>query len=125
GAGEGLIPDPFDPDKKHPPFMLTSDIALREDPEYRKISKHFHENPEEFADAFSRAWYKLTHRDMGPVSRYLGPEVPEEELLWQDPVPKVDHELVNADDVAELEKKILNSGLSVSQLVTKIGRAHV
>ncbi len=118
GAGEGLIPDPFDPDKKHAPFMLTSDIALREDPEYRKISKHFHKNPEEFADAFSRAWFKLTHRDMGPLSRYLGPEVPSEELLWQDPLPKVDHELVNSDDVAELEKTILNSGLSVSQLVT-------
>ncbi len=118
GAGEGLIPDAFDPDKKHQPFMLTSDIALREDPEYRKISKHFHENPDEFADAFSRAWYKLTHRDMGPLSRYLGPEVPSEELLWQDPLPKVDHKLVNPDDIAELEKMILNSGLSVSQLVT-------
>lgn len=118
GAGEGLIPDPFDPDKKHAPFMLTSDIALREDPEYGKISKHFHENPEEFADAFSRAWYKLTHRDMGPIDRYLGPEVPQEELIWQDPVPKVDHELINKNDVKDLEKKILDSGLTISQLVS-------
>ncbi len=117
-SGEGMIPDPFDPNKKHQPFMLTSDIALREDPEYRKISKHFHENPEEFADAFSRAWYKLTHRDMGPIDRYLGPEVPQEELLWQDPVPKVDHDLIDKNDVSHLEKKILDSGLSVSELVS-------
>ena len=117
-AGEGLIPDAFDPSKKHAPFMLTTDIALREDPEYLKISKHFHENPEEFADAFSRAWFKLTHRDMGPVSRYLGPEVPTEELIWQDPVPKVDHELINSKDVEKLKKMILDSGLSVSQLVS-------
>ncbi|MCY2688006.1 catalase/peroxidase HPI [Salinimicrobium sp. TH3] len=118
GAGEGTIPDAHDPNKKHAPFMLTSDIALREDPEYLKISKHFHENPDEFADAFSRAWYKLTHRDMGPLSRYLGPEVPSEELIWQDPIPKVDHELIDREDIAELEKKIFASGLSVSQLVT-------
>ena len=118
GAGEGTVPDAHDPSKKHAPFMLTTDLALKEDPEYLKISKHFHENPEEFADAFSRAWYKLTHRDMGPISRYLGPEVPSEELIWQDPVPKVDHELVNENDVKELKKKILNSGLSVSQLVS-------
>ncbi|NJY63031.1 catalase/peroxidase HPI [Salinimicrobium sp. CDJ15-81-2] len=118
GAGEGLIPDAHDPNKKHAPFMLTSDIALREDPEYYKISKHFHENPEEFADAFSRAWFKLTHRDMGPISRYLGPEVPSEELLWQDPIPEVDHELIDKDDIAHLEKKIFASGLTVSQLVT-------
>ena len=98
--------------------MLTTDLALKEDPEYLKISKHFHENPEEFADAFSRAWYKLTHRDMGPISRYLGPEVPSEELIWQDPIPKVDHEIVNENDVKELKKKILNSGLTVSQLVS-------
>ncbi|MEP6260032.1 MAG: catalase/peroxidase HPI [Gillisia sp.] len=117
-AGEGLIPDAFDPAKKHAPFMLTTDIALREDPEYLKISKHFHENPEEFADAFSRAWFKLTHRDMGPVSRYLGPEVPTEELIWQDPVPKVDYELINSKDVEKLKKMILDSGLSVSQLVS-------
>ena len=118
GAGEGTIPDAHDPDKKHAPFMLTSDIALREDPEYHKISKHFHENPEEFADAFARAWYKLTHRDMGPISRYLGPEVPKEELIWQDPIPKLDHELIDKDDIAHLEKKIFASGLTVSQLVT-------
>ena len=118
GAGAGTVPDAHDPSKKHAPFMLTTDLALKEDPEYLKISKHFHENPEEFADAFSRAWYKLTHRDMGPISRYLGPEVPSEELIWQDPVPKVDHELVNENDVKELKKKILNSGLSVSQLVS-------
>jgi catalase-peroxidase len=118
GAGAGTVPDAHDPSKKHAPFMLTTDLALKEDPEYLKISKHFHENPEEFADAFSRAWYKLTHRDMGPISRYLGPEVPSEELIWQDPVPKVDHELVNENDVKELKKKILSSGLSVSQLVS-------
>ncbi len=118
GAGAGTIPDAHDPNKKHAPFMLTSDIALREDPEYKKISKHFHENPNEFADAFSKAWYKLTHRDMGPISRYLGPEVPSEEMIWQDPIPKVDHELIGKDDVSQLEKKILDSGLSVSQLVT-------
>ncbi len=118
GAGAGTVPDAHDPSKKHAPFMLTTDLALKEDPEYLKISKHFHENPEEFADAFSRAWYKLTHRDMGPISRYLGPEVPSEELIWQDPVPKVDHELINEDDVKELKKKILSSGLSVSQLVS-------
>ncbi len=117
-GGAGTIPDAFDPSKSHAPFMLTSDIALKEDAEYRKISKHFHENPEEFADAFSRAWYKLTHRDMGPLSRYLGPEVPSEELIWQDPIPAVNHELVNDQDVAELTENILASGLSVSQLVS-------
>jgi catalase-peroxidase len=98
--------------------MLTTDIALREDPSYGKISRQFFENPEEFADAFSRAWYKLTHRDMGPIDRYLGPEVPQEELLWQDPVPKVDHELIDSNDVATLEKKILDSELTISQLVS-------
>lgn len=118
GAGVGLVPDAHDPSKKHAPFMLTTDLSLKVDPEYEKISRHFLENPEEFADAFSRAWYKLTHRDMGPVSRYLGPEVPKEELLWQDPVPAVDHELINEQDISELKSKILNSGLSVSQLVT-------
>ena len=117
-AGEGTVPDAHDPNKKHAPFMLTTDIALREDPAYNKISRHFHENPEEFADAFSRAWFKLTHRDMGPKSRYLGPEVPEEDLLWQDPLPAVDHKLIDKDDVEDLKKKILESGLSVSQLVT-------
>ncbi|GHA26403.1 catalase-peroxidase [Salinimicrobium marinum] len=118
GAGAGTIPDAHDPEKKHQPFMLTSDIALKEDPAYGKISKHFHENPEEFAEAFSRAWYKLTHRDMGPIERYLGPEVPSEELLWQDPLPKRDYELIDDKDIEALKKMILNSGLSVPQLVT-------
>ncbi|KEO73748.1 catalase/peroxidase HPI [Anditalea andensis] len=116
-AGAGTVPDAHDPNKKHAPFMLTTDIALKEDPEYGKISKHFHENPEEFADAFSRAWYKLTHRDMGPIARYLGPEVPSEELLWQDPVPKVNHELINDRDISKLKSKILKSELSVAELV--------
>ncbi|HER40674.1 MAG TPA: catalase-peroxidase, partial [Salinimicrobium catena] len=118
GAGEGTIPDAHDPNKKHAPFMLTSDIALREDPEYLKISKHFHENPEEFADAFAKAWYKLTHRDMGPIARYLGPEVPSEELIWQDPIPKVDHDLIDKDDISHLEKMIFETDLSISQLVS-------
>ncbi|NJW52935.1 catalase/peroxidase HPI [Salinimicrobium oceani] len=118
GAGEGLIPDAHDPEKKHAPFMLTSDIALREDPAYNKISRHFHENPNEFAEAFSRAWYKLTHRDMGPVSRYLGPEVPKEELIWQDPIPEVDHALVDRNDIATLEKMIFKTDLTVGQLVS-------
>ena len=116
-AGEGMIPDAHDPSKKHAPFMLTSDIAMREDPIYEKISRRFHENPEEFADAFSRAWFKLTHRDMGPIERYLGPEVPAEQLLWQDPLPALDHELIDEADVAELKSRLLASGLSVSQLV--------
>ncbi len=118
GAGEGLIPDAHDPDKKHAPFMLTTDLSMRMDPEYEKISRHFFENPDEFADAFAKAWYKLTHRDMGPISRYLGPEVPDEELIWQDPVPEVTHELVNDNDIAHLKGEILDSGLSVSELVT-------
>ncbi len=117
-AGAGTVPDAHDPSVKHAPFMLTTDLSLKEDPEYRKISKHFHENPDEFAEAFSEAWYKLTHRDMGPISRYLGPEVPSEELIWQDPIPKPDHELVNDNDTAGLKKKILDSGLSVSELVS-------
>ncbi|MBI6118412.1 catalase/peroxidase HPI [Salegentibacter maritimus] len=118
GAGAGTIPDAHDANKKHAPFMLTTDLSLKEDPAYLKISKHFHENPDEFAEAFSKAWYKLTHRDMGPTSRYLGPEVPTEELIWQDPIPAVDHDLINDKDVDELHKMILNSGLSVSQLVS-------
>ncbi|WP_255702514.1 catalase/peroxidase HPI [Fulvivirga ulvae] len=118
GAGAGTIPDAHDPSKKHAPFMLTTDLSLRMDPAYEKISRRFYENPDEFADAFARAWYKLTHRDMGPLSRYLGPEVPEEELIWQDPVPAVDHELINDKDIADLKSKLLDSGLSVSQLVT-------
>jgi catalase-peroxidase len=112
------VPDAHDPSKKNPPMMLTTDLALKVDPEYRKISKHFYENPEEFADAFARAWYKLTHRDMGPKSRYLGPEVPEEDLLWQDPLPEVDHELIGDEDIAHLKAQILDSGLTVSELVS-------
>ncbi|MDX1544406.1 MAG: catalase/peroxidase HPI [Christiangramia sp.] len=118
GAGAGTIPDAHDSSKSHQPFMLTTDLSLKMDPEYEKISRHFYENPDEFADAFARAWYKLTHRDMGPVSRYLGPEVPDEELIWQDPVPAVDHELISDQDISSLKGKILDSGLSVSQLVT-------
>lgn len=118
GAGAGTVPDAHDPSKKHAPFMLVTDLSLRMDPDYEKISRHFLENPEEFADAYARAWYKLTHRDMGPVSRYLGPEVPEEELIWQDPVPAVDHDLVDDKDVAELKANILASGLSISELVS-------
>jgi catalase-peroxidase len=117
GAGAGTVPDVQDPSKKHAPFMLTTDLALRLDPIYAPISKHFHENPQEFADAFAKAWYKLTHRDMGPLSRYLGPLVPKEALLWQDPVPAVDHELIEENDIAALKSRILGSGLSISQLV--------
>ena len=118
GAGAGTIPDAHDPNKSHAPFMLTTDIALKVDPEYEKISRRFLENPDAFADAFSRAWFKLTHRDMGPKTRYLGPEVPEEDLIWQDPIPAVDHELINEQDIAALKAKVLDAGLSVSQLVT-------
>mgnify|MGYP001343690247 CR=1 FL=1 len=117
-SAAATVPDAHDPSKKHAPMMFTTDLALRTDPNYATISKRFHENPEEFADAFARAWYKLTHRDMGPRSRCLGPEVPEEELLWQDPVPDVDHELIGEGDIAALKEKILASGLSVSQLVS-------
>jgi catalase-peroxidase len=117
GAGANTVPDPQDGSLSRPPTMLTTDLALRFDPVYEPISRRFHENPAEFADAFARAWYKLTHRDMGPIQRYLGPLVPQEELLWQDPVPAVDHELVDAADVAALKQKILDSGLTVSQLV--------
>ncbi|MAN58242.1 MAG: catalase/peroxidase HPI [Flavobacteriaceae bacterium] len=116
--GANTIPDAHDPSVKHAPFMLTTDLSLRMDPAYEKISRRFLENPNDFADAFAKAWYKLTHRDMGPVARYLGPEVPEEELIWQDPVPAVDHELINQDDIQSLKKKILETGLSVSELVT-------
>lgn len=118
GAGEGLVPDAHDASKKHAPFMLTTDLSLRFDPEYEKISRRFYENPDQFADAFARAWFKLTHRDMGPKARYHGPEVPAEDLIWQDPIPAVDHELINDQDAAELKKKILDSGLSVSELVS-------
>jgi catalase-peroxidase len=117
GAGEGTVPDAHDPSKTHAPMMLTTDLALRMDPIYAPISKRFHENPDECADAFARAWFKLLHRDMGPLSRYLGPSVPEPQL-WQDPVPAVDHDLVDDADVAALKAKVLDSGLSVSQLVS-------
>jgi catalase-peroxidase len=118
GVGAGTVPDPQDPSKRRPPTMLTTDLALRFDPIYEPIARRYLENFEEFADAFARAWFKLTHRDMGPVVRYLGPEVPSETLIWQDPVPAVDHELVDAADVAALKGQILASGLSVSQLVS-------
>ncbi|MBB5159422.1 catalase/peroxidase HPI [Saccharopolyspora phatthalungensis] len=118
GAGEGTIPHAHDSSKRIAPTMLTTDLSLRFDPIYGPISRRFYENPDEFADAFARAWYKLTHRDLGPKSLYLGPEVPEETLLWQDPLPVVDHELVGAEDIAALKAKILDSGLSVSQLVS-------
>jgi catalase-peroxidase len=116
-AARDTVPDAHDPSKRHAPMMTTADLALRMDPIYEPISRRFLENPEEFADAFARAWFKLTHRDMGPRSRYLGPEVPAEDLIWQDPIPAVDHELVDARDVAELKEKILASGLSVPELV--------
>ncbi|MBI3199778.1 MAG: catalase/peroxidase HPI, partial [Rhodospirillales bacterium] len=118
GAGAGTVPDAHDRSKRHAPSMLTTDLALRFDPAYEKISRRFHENPDQFADAFARAWYKLTHRDMGPRARYLGPEVPAEELLWQDPIPAVDHALIDAQDVRALKATILASGLSISQLVS-------
>jgi catalase-peroxidase len=115
---EDLAPAAHDPAKRVTTIMSTADMALRMDPAYKQIAQRFHENPEEFADAFARAWFKLTHRDMGPRSRYLGPEVPEEELIWQDPVPAVDHELVDAQDIADLKGKILASGLSIPELVS-------
>ena len=118
GAGAGTVPDAHDPKKKHAPIMFTTDLSLRLDPSYEKISRRFLEQPQEFADAFARAWFKLTHRDMGPLSRYLGPLVPKEQLLWQDPIPAVDHELIGEKDIAALKAKILASGLSISQLVT-------
>jgi len=118
GAGAGTVPDAHDPSKHHAPSMLTTDLALRLDPAYEKISRRFYEHPDQFADAFARAWFKLTHRDMGPIVRYLGPLVPKEELIWQDPVPAVSHELVSEQDIAALKAKILASGLSVSELVS-------
>ena len=118
GGGAGTVPDAHDPSKRRAPAMLTTDLALRMDPAYEKISRRFYEHPDQFADAFARAWYKLTHRDMGPIVRYLGPLVPKEELIWQDPVPAVDHELIGEQDIAALKAKILASGLSVSELVT-------
>ncbi len=116
-SAAGTVPDAHDPSRRHAPMMTTADLALRMDPAYEKICRHFQKNPQEFADAFARAWYKLTHRDMGPISRYLGPLVAKEELIWQDPVPAVDHKLVDAQDIAALKAKLLESGLSISQLV--------
>jgi catalase-peroxidase len=117
-AGAGTVPDAFDSSKRHAPSMLTTDLSLRFDPEYEKVSRHFYEHPEEFADAFARAWFKLTHRDMGPRVRYLGPLVPEEVLIWQDPVPAVDHALIGEAEIAALKAKILASGLTIAELVT-------
>jgi catalase-peroxidase len=118
GAAADLVPDAHDPSKRHAPFMTTADMALRVDPAYEKISRRFHQNPAEFADTFAKAWFKLTHRDMGPVSRYLGKEVPAETLIWQDPIPAVDHKLIDDQDIAALKATILGSGLSISQLVS-------
>ena len=118
GAGKDTVPDPHDPEKRRTPGMLTTDLSLRFDPEYEKISRRFYENPEELAHAFARAWFKLTHRDMGPKTRYLGPEVPEEDLIWQDPIPKLDHELINEADIQNLKTKILASDLSIGELVS-------
>ena len=118
GAGADTVPDAHDPSKRHAPMMTTADMALRYDPIYEPIARRFHEHPDEFADAFARAWFKLTHRDMGPRSRYLGPEVPAEELIWQDPVPAVDYKLVDTRDIADLKNKILSSGLSISELIS-------
>jgi len=118
GMGAGTVPDAHDPSKRHAPAMLTTDLALRFDPAYEKIARRFLENPDQFADAFARAWFKLTHRDMGPRARYLGPEVPAEELIWQDPIPAVNHPLIDARDIAALKAKVLASGLTVSELVS-------
>jgi catalase-peroxidase len=118
GAGAGEIPDAFDPSKRKVPMMLTTDLSLRFDPAYEQISRRFYENPDQFADAFARAWFKLTHRDMGPIARYLGPEVPKEELIWQDPIPEVTHTLIDQQDIETLKATILHSGLTVAQLVT-------
>jgi transposase len=117
---EDMAPDAEDPSKRVPNIMTTADMAMRMDPIYEPISRHFHQHPEEFADAFARSWFKLTHRDMGPISRHLGPEVPDEELIWQDPVPAVDHELIGDEDIAALKGKILDVGLSISQLVSTV-----
>jgi catalase (peroxidase I) len=118
GMGAGTVPDAHDPSKRHAPSMLTTDLAPRFDPAYEGISRRFLENPDHFADAFARAWFKLTHRDMGPRARYLGPEVPAQELIWQDPIPAVNHGLIDAQDIAALKARILASGLSISQLVS-------
>jgi catalase-peroxidase len=118
GAGAGTVPDAHDPSKRHAPSMLTTDLSLRFDPNYEKISRRFLENPDKFADAFARAWFKLTHRDMGPRTRYLGPEVPDEDLIWQDPIPAVNHKLIDDKDIASLKKEVLTSGLTISELVS-------
>jgi catalase-peroxidase len=118
GAGAGTVPDAHDPAKRHAPTMLTTDLALKVDPAYEKVSRHFYENPDAFADAFARAWFKLTHRDMGPITRYLGPEVPQEEMIWQDPVPAATHPLIDSSDIESLKSTILATGLTVAQLVT-------
>jgi catalase-peroxidase len=118
GAGEGTVPHAHDPSKKIAPGMLTTDLALKFDPAYEKIARRFYHNPQEFAEAFAKAWFKLTHRDMGPISRYLGPDVPKQPMIWQDPVPPVDHPLIDAKDIAALKARLLSSGLSISQLVT-------
>ncbi|MGJ3251056.1 MAG: catalase/peroxidase HPI [Elainellaceae cyanobacterium] len=118
GAGSDAVPDAFDPSKRHAPIMTTADMSMKKDPIYEPIARRYHDNPDELAEAFAKAWFKLTHRDMGPKSRYLGPEVPAEDFLWQDPIPAVDHELINEQDIAALKSKILDSGLSVSQLIT-------
>jgi len=118
GAGVASVPDAHNPEKKHAPMMLTSDIALKMDPIYEPISRYFFENPEEFADAFAKAWFKLTHRDMGPINRYLGPDVPEKELIWQDPIPKINHELIDESDELILKAEILETGLSISQMIS-------
>lgn len=116
--GKATIPDAFDPNKKHIPTMLTTDLAFRFDPEYSKIARKFYENPKEFEEAFAKAWFKLTHRDMGPKTTYLGPEVPKEDLIWQDPIPALNHELVNDEDIKQLKKQLLNSGLTISEMVS-------
>ena len=118
GGGAGNVPDAHDPTKRHAPAMLTTDLALRFDPAYEKISRRFYENPDQFADAFARAWFKLTHRDMGTRARYLGPEVPAEDLIWQDPVPAANSGVIDAGDIAALKAQIAASGLSVSELVS-------
>ena len=116
--GSDDVPDAHDPARRHAPMMTTADMALRMDPIYEPISRRFHENPQEFADAFARAWFKLTHRDMGPRARYLGAEVPAEELIWQDPIPTRDHDLIDDQDIADLKSRIQASGLSISELVS-------
>lgn len=122
-AEKDMVPSPQDPAIKSRPMMTTADMAMRIDPIYEKISRRYHKNPDEFADAFARAWFKLTHRDMGPRSRYLGPEVPDEELIWQDPVPAVDHDLIDASDIDGLKEKVINSGLTIGQLVATAWKA--